>query len=237
MGHHFIVALGVGDLQALLSIVQGIFLLMCPESPRWLISKGEREKALRVLIKYHGGGDPDSALVKFELAEIESQIELASLQKASSWKEWVRTKGNRKRLYLMLVLPFIRQWAGNNLVTYYLPVILKTPGITNSKTQLNINGGVNICAFLFASSANFFVETYGRRRLLMGSLSLCLLSFTIWTILSALITESNYTRGSLGYVVVKMIFAFNGFNHITCPVIETYVQEILTFSLRSKGTG
>ncbi len=189
---------------------------MCPRISSVADFKRRTGNALRVLIKYHGAGDPDSALVKFELAEIESQIELASLQKASSWKEWVRTKGNRKRLYLMLVIPFIRQWAGNNLVTYYHPVILRTSGITNSKTQLNINGGVNVCAFLFASSANFFVETYGRRRLLMGSLSLCLLSFTIWTILSALITESNYTRGSLGYGVVTMIFAFNGFNHITC---------------------
>lgn len=223
-------------LQAMFAIIQLVPLIWCPESPRWLVSKGKREKAIAILVKHHANGEANSTLVTFELNEIEAQLEIASLQKSSSWMEWFRTKGNRKRLYLMLVIPFIRQWAGNNLITYYLPLILSTSGITDSKTQLEINGGVNVCAFVFAISTQFVVERWGRRKVLMGSLGMCLVSFTIWTILSALIYESNYTKPSLGVGVIVCVFAFNGFNHNAVPVIETYVQEILTVALRSKGT-
>lgn len=63
-----------------------------------------------------------------------------------------------------------------------------------------------------------------------------LVSYCIWTVLSALANESGFTKPGLGYGVVTMIFAYQGFYHISGPIIPTYVQEINTFSLRSKGT-
>jgi hypothetical protein len=37
-----------------------------PESPRWLVANSRDEEAKAFLTRFHGGGDPDDALVKLE---------------------------------------------------------------------------------------------------------------------------------------------------------------------------
>jgi MFS family permease len=87
--------------------------LMCPESPRWLISKGRKEAAKAVLIKYHGGGDPNSALVMFEMEEIAKTLALEREAKSSaSYLDMFKTKGNRHRLFITVTLGIFSQWVG-----------------------------------------------------------------------------------------------------------------------------
>jgi len=44
-------------LQALSSIVQVFLIYFCPESPRWLYSKGKDDEALQTLAYYHADGN------------------------------------------------------------------------------------------------------------------------------------------------------------------------------------
>ncbi|KZO99824.1 general substrate transporter [Calocera viscosa TUFC12733] len=221
-------------LQGVFALIQFTCLLFSPESPRWLIANGQREKAIAVLVKHHANGDEDSELVKFEVSEIEEQISRDALMKSYSWLEFFKTKGNRRRFYTMLFFPLARQFTGSNLISYFLPLVLDSAGITNSKTQLIINGGVNICAFLFAITTFLYVDKFGRRPVLIIPMVLCIVSLVIWTIFSALIIESNYTRPNLGYGVVVMVFWFQGWIHVFDAAAEPYIQELSTFVLRSK---
>jgi len=186
-------------------------------------------------VKHHGNGDANSPLVRFELAEIEAAIELDRLQRSGSWLSFFRSRGSRHRLFLVLVLGFMMQWQGNGLVSYYLTLVLNSIGITNSKVQLEINGGTQIWSFLCAITAAQFIDRAGRRPLFLIALFGCMISYVIWTILSALVVESNYSNSGEGYGVVIMIFAFQGFYHIAGPLAPVYVQEVLSYSLRSKG--
>ena len=61
-------------LQAAPSFVQLLLVFLLPESPRWLMSRGRSEEALRILAKYHANGDANDPLVRFEFAEMQASI-------------------------------------------------------------------------------------------------------------------------------------------------------------------
>ena len=112
-------------------MLQVFLILFCPESPRWLISKGKDEQAKAVLTEYHGNGNKNDSFVEWEFAEIRDTIRLQHQAAASSgWYELVRTPGNRKRCFLIIFTAIISQCSGNGLVSYYLSSVLKTIGIT-----------------------------------------------------------------------------------------------------------
>lgn len=106
-----------------------------PESPRFLISKGKNEQALQILAKYHvreihcsvharcdpclpadtaqANGDDQDPLVQLEYAEIVEAIEAEkAATKGSSYTQFFKTKGNRHRLIICILVGFMCQWAG-----------------------------------------------------------------------------------------------------------------------------
>lgn len=52
-----------------------------PESPRWLYVHNKKEAARDMLIKYHGGGNPQSSWVKLQLREYEEYLVMGGSDK------------------------------------------------------------------------------------------------------------------------------------------------------------
>jgi MFS family permease len=63
-------------LQMLFSGLICLFCFLIPESPRWLYVAGKREKAISMLTKWHGYGNPDSAWVRLQLSEYEEYLNM-----------------------------------------------------------------------------------------------------------------------------------------------------------------
>ncbi|KAF2260666.1 MFS transporter [Lojkania enalia] len=220
--------------QALPSILQITCVWFVPESPRWYISKGQPERALKVLAHVHAEGDSEDEVVQLEYEEIKETIAIEKEAEQTGWLELFKTKGNRHRLLILLSAGLFSQWSGNGLVSYYITGVLDGIGITDPDTQLVINGCLNIWNMIVATTMCFFVDKIGRRPLFLASTAGMMICFIVWTICSERYDATKIEAN--GSAVVAMIFLYyTCYNSAWSGLLVGYTVEILPFSLRAKG--
>jgi MFS family permease len=89
-------------LQAVPAVIQIGLLWFVPESPRWLIAKGDGAAARRFLIKHHANGDENSPIVDIEYTQIkEAILKDAQYKKQDSYIDLIKTKPQRRRLIIV----------------------------------------------------------------------------------------------------------------------------------------
>lgn len=89
------------------------------ESPRWLISVGKDEQALRLLAQLHANGEERDELVQYELVEIKRSVEIDRAT-STGYTSFFKTKGNRMRLFVLMSIAASGQLCGNGLISYYI---------------------------------------------------------------------------------------------------------------------
>lgn len=222
-------------LQAACPIIQLVLLFFCPESPRWLIAHNKADEAFEVLIKYHAGVDRNNELVKFEIAEIKAAIAKEQSGRKVSWLTWFQTKANFHRLFLTIALPTIIQLHGTSLVSYYFSNDVESVGYTDSVEKLKVNIGYTVYGGIFGVVSALYSGKIKRKVLMLGRLGLMLITFTIWTILSTVNEQTNYKNKSLGRGIVAVMYFHSGFYHMSSPIGNTYVMEVVPYTLRGKA--
>lgn len=101
-----------------------------PESTRYYVSKDQLEKALKMLAYYHAQGDESDEVVQLEFTEITTAIAMKkNRENSGSYVDFLRTPGNRKRLFIIISFGLFAQWSGNGLVSYYLNLLMDSIGI------------------------------------------------------------------------------------------------------------
>ncbi|KAJ5873088.1 hypothetical protein N7455_003631 [Penicillium solitum] len=172
------------------SLIQGIFTLIMlavvwwiPESTRYYVSKDQLEKALKMLAYYHAQGDESDEVVQLEFTEITTAIAMKkNRENSGSYVDFLRTPGNRKRLFIIISFGLFAQWSGNGL---------------GDLTSFNL--ATNLVF-------SFFVDKWGRRPILLISSAGMMVAFVVWTILSA--KYYDHANSALGSGVLGMIFIY-----------------------------
>ena len=148
------------------AVPAGLFaLLICfvPETPRYLVSVGQDQKALGILSKING-----SAKASQILQDIKDTMMVKT--------EKLMTYGFMC-IFIGIMLSVFQQAVGINAVLYYAPRIFGDMGMENPMVVTVFMGVINI---LFTLVAIFTVEKLGRKPLLIwGSLGMALGAFGV----------------------------------------------------------
>lgn len=224
-------------IQVVPSVIQLIFIWWLPESPRYLVNKDRNDEALLVLSKYHAGGNIHDAIVQFEYQEIKQTIQMdRGADRASSYLDFFRTKGNRWRLAIIVSLGIISQYSGNALFSNYMNTIYDGAGITQQNQKLAISTGKTILDLVVTIGAALNVDRFGRRPLFLVSTAGMVVSFACWTATGAVYETSGLTNVESGYAQLIFIWLFGIFYDIGFSgLLVAYALEVLPFHLRAKG--
>jgi len=210
---------GMFLLQALPSLVFFVCALLVPDSPRWLVTAGQPESALRVLTKLRAG----ETAARAELEAIRSAVAEETDSISQLW-----TSGLRKPLWLAIFLAVFSELSGITVVMYYGPVILEKAGLAANKSL----GGHAIIGMVLAAStllAVWLVDKVGRRKLLLTGVAGACVSLAL--------TGGFFLRGIMeGSEVVILLCAFVAFFAFSMgPIKWIVIAEIFPTKIRARA--
>ena len=189
----------VGVIPALILLV-GMFFM--PESPRWLLSRGRKDEAMRILLRTEG----DSAAQTVD--SIVSDIE-KDRGNSSSWKDLLG-KEARMPLLIAVGIMFFQQCVGINTVMYYSPKIFGMAGFDSTVAAIAASAGVGLVNLLATLVSVYFVDRLGRRALAASFLSMDTLgeSGRIFTVVCTFLYVIFYaiSIGPLGWLIISEVF-------------------------------
>ncbi|KAL1654833.1 hypothetical protein SLS61_002582 [Didymella pomorum] len=204
-------------------------------SSSWLLAKDRREEAIAIMAKYHGDGDENHPLVQLQLREITEDFSVT--RNDNPWwdfRELYNTKAARYRMMMVIAMAFFGQWSGNNVVSYFMPAMVKNAGITDPNKQLLINAINPIFSMMGAIYGATLLDKLGRRKMLLGGLAGALFFYVLLTAFTATATKTN----DLAYGVIVSIYCFGIiFAWGWTPLQTLYAVECLENRTRAKGSG
>ncbi len=202
-------------IEAIPAIIYCLMILRVPNSPRWLLLKGNDEAKAKSLLEQL---DP-SGNIEERIVEIKNSV--------------LKTKANffsgefNKPITLAFLLAFFNQVSGINFILYYAPRIFETAGIDQSNTLI-ASIPIGLVNLIFTLLGMYLIDKMGRKQLMtIGS---------IGYIITLLGVAGSFYTGAEGWLVVFFVSAFVGAHAIgQGAVIWVFISEIFPNTVRANG--
>lgn len=93
-----------------------------------------------MLSYYHANGDSNNPTVQFEYQEMKETIRLEiSAKKNSGYLDFLKTRGNRWRLAILISLGIISQYSGSALFSNYINLVYTGAGIKSQNQKMAVS--------------------------------------------------------------------------------------------------
>jgi SP family arabinose:H+ symporter-like MFS transporter len=194
---------------------------LIPESPRWLIKRGNDEEALRVLRRLH---DESAALAEAR------EIRAAVSQEQGRIRELFRP-GVRNVMFMAMTLALFQAITGINVIMYYAPSIYASVGVGTSSAlaQQVING---LALIVGTVSSMFVVDRLGRRPIMIMAMTAMGLSLALMGVFFG-----NTGSAGLGWgMVVCTLLYIYAFNFGMGGIYWVMVSEIFPTRIRGAAS-
>jgi SP family galactose:H+ symporter-like MFS transporter len=209
-------------LAAVPGTVLGIGMILLPNSPRWLMDHGQRDRARAVLSRIR---EPDQ--VDDEVNEIEKVLSKESGAWSDLFKPLVRPA-----LVVGVALAIFQQITGINTVIYYAPTIFQFAGFASASASILATVGVGVVNVLFTGVAVWLLDRVGRRPLLLVGQAGMIAGLIVLGLAFAL----PRLGGFLGPIALASLMVYVGSFAVGLgPVFWLLIAEIYPLKVRGRA--
>lgn len=224
------------------AVLYGVLALTIPESPRYLVSRGEEKTAREVLARVMRTG------ISERIAEIKRTV---SIEARSSVQDLIdpRRGGLLPIVWIGIGLSVLQQFVGINVIFYYSSTLWQSVGFTeqDALAQTVITSVTNIVVTIVAIA---LIDRIGRRRLLtIGSVGMTISLATLaWVFATAdrvaqvddfgveqLVPALSDTQGVVALVAANVFVVFFGMSW--GPAVWVLLGEMFNNRIRATALG
>ncbi|MEQ4674422.1 sugar porter family MFS transporter [Providencia vermicola] len=206
------------------ALILFVGVLVLPESPRWLISKGRNNDAKKILLKLRG----DPQVAESEYVGIEANTK----NKQKGFQFFVKNNNFKRSVFLGISLQIMQQVTGITIIMYYAPKILSLSGFVSTQSQMWGTVAIGLTNVLATIIAIVLVDRWGRKPILyIGYLSMAISLGIIGFLFSTALMTSTEKYLSIFMLLIFIV----SFAMSAGPLIWVLCSEIQPMAGRDFG--
>lgn len=206
-------------------IVLLIGMLVLPDTPAYLVRRGQEGKALAVLRRMQGD---EATLAEVAVGEASSSADQRAAERLALKTPWVR-----RTVIIAMLIGVTQQVTGANAIMYFAPTMMNKVGLsTESSVYTSII--IGIASVISCAIGMSIIDRIGRRRMLTIGLVGCASSLLVLAPVYGL--SSNSSTGAMMSLLLMTVFIV--FQQAAVSVATwLLISEIIPTEARGLGMG